>query len=220
MSVSTRDGRWVVPPQQAVWVPARVEHEIHCLGPLEMRSLYLHPDSSRSLPSRCLVLQVPPFLRELVLLLSRAPVQQTLGSPQGRLAAVLLDQLQEMKEAPLHLPLGQDPRLRAVVDRLVAHPSDNRDLEDFGQYAGASGRTLARLFVAETGLTFGRWRRQLKLIESIARLGEGKTITQVAFELGYRSPSAFTAMFRNALGTCPSTYMGHRRKGNDVRGHL
>lgn len=206
MSVSTADGRWVVPDQQAVWVPADVEHEIHCLGALEMRSLYVHPKATKTFPDQCVVLNVSPLLREVILALSEYPLVQEGDGPGARLAGVLFDQLDGMEEAPLHLPLGRDPRLRRVIDVLVNDPSDRRGLDELGPLVGASGRTLARLFKAETGMAFSQWRRQLRLVEAITRLGDGKAVTEVAFELGYQSPSAFTAMFRRTLGYVPSVY--------------
>lgn len=214
MSVITRDGRWVVPPEQAVWVPARVAHEIHCLGPLEMRSLYIHPVPAEALPRHCVVFWVTPLLRELVLAAAEFPECYSPEGPEARLAAVILDQLHSMKEAPLHLPLGRDPRLCVVTDILLVHPADHRGLEDFGRRAGATGRTLARLFRRETGMTFDKWRRQLRLLEAIRQMGEGRAVTEVAYQLGYQSPSAFTAMFRRALGASPSKYVGGRGDGS------
>ena len=97
---------------------------------------------------------------------------------------------------------------------LLAEPGDNRDLAAWGRQAGASGRTLARLFRRETGMTFAGWRRRLRLMAALSRLGAGEPVTRVAYELGYHSPSAFVAMFRRALGMPPGRYLkgdhGHR----------
>ena len=72
--------------------------------------------------------------------------------------------------------------------------------------ANASARTLARLFLAETGLTFGAWRQQARVLEAMGRLGSGAPVTEVALDLGYESVSAFSAMFRRAAGTSPRQY--------------
>jgi AraC-like DNA-binding protein len=104
------------------------------------------------------------------------------------------------------VPACNDTRLRRVTEALLADPSDPRGLEQFAAMAGASARTLARLFRRETGMSFGAWRQQARLIEALARLGAGEPVTNVALELGYESPSAFTAMFRRSLGVTPSRY--------------
>lgn len=109
--------------------------------------------------------------------------------------------------APLHLPLPRDPRLKAITDSLLAAPGDNRDLTQWGRRTGASGRTLARLFRRETGMTFASWRRRLRLLAAVSRLGGGESVTTVAYDLGYHSPSAFVAMFRRSLGTSPGRYL-------------
>src|SRR5580692_12509152 len=40
MQVTTPKGRWLVPPDRAVWVPARLVHAIDVLADIEMRTLY------------------------------------------------------------------------------------------------------------------------------------------------------------------------------------
>ena len=159
MTVTTAAGTWVVPPQQAVWVPAGVDHEVYSAGPLSMRSLYVHPDVAAGLPEECCVMAVEPFLRELIVKVADLATQEELPDNCMRLVGVVLDELRDLQVAPLHLPLPRDPRLRAVTDSLMAAPSDNRDLAAWGRRAGASGRTLARLFRRETGMTFAGWRR-------------------------------------------------------------
>jgi AraC-like DNA-binding protein len=207
MTVTTAAGTWVVPPQQAVWVPAEVDHEVFSAGPISMRSLYVHPDATVGLPGECCVMSVQPFLRELIVKVSDLAGRQQLSDSFARLVSVVLDELRELKVAPLHLPLPRDPRLKAVTDSLIAEPGDNRDLTQWGKRAGASARTLARLFRRETGMTFAGWRRRLRLLAAVSRLGGGESVTTVAYDLGYHSPSAFVAMFRRSLGTSPGRYL-------------
>jgi AraC-like DNA-binding protein len=125
---------------------------------------------------------------------------------EARLVRVLADELQTARVAPLHLPMPQDPRLLRVARELVANPADGRTLAAWTRAAGASGRTLQRRFRAETGLGFGKWRQQVRLLRALERLAAGAAVTEVAFDLGYDSPSAFVTMFRRALGTTPGRY--------------
>lgn len=213
MTVTTAAGTWVVPPQQAVWVPAGVDHEVASAGALSMRSLYVHPHAARGLPEECCVMSVEPFLRELIV---KVADQAARAGETGwgeerasyeRLVGVVLDELRGLKAAPLHLPLPRDARLKAITDSLMAEPGDNRALEAWSRRAGASPRTLARLFLRETGMTFAGWRRRLRLLAAVSRLGAGEPVTTVAYDLGYHSPSAFVAMFRRTLGTPPGRYL-------------
>jgi len=206
LTVVTTQGTWVVPPQQAVWVPAGIKHEVRSPGPVSMRSLYIHPDMAAGLPAYCCVVAITPLLRELILEAVSLPNDYEPSGAESRLMHVILDKLQALKPTPLHLPFPQNPRIKIVSDALVSNPADNRDLEIWADSAGASSRTLARLFVKETGLTFGAWRQRLRLLAAISQLGAGQSVTTVSYETGYHSPSAFIAMFKRVLGVPPGRY--------------
>ena len=202
---------WVVPPSQAVWVPPDQEHEVYFPGEVALCNLFVDPSATAGLPERCTVLKVTPLLRELILKAVQVGEGYGPGSAGWRLMQVILDELRQAESTPLHLPMARDPRVMRVIDALLLDPGDGRDLEAWGRVAGASGRTLARLFVLETGLTFGLWRKRLLLQEAIDRLGRGAQVTRVAYDLGYQSLSAFIGMFRSQLGASPRQYA--RRQG-------
>ena len=206
MTVTTREGAWVVPPLRAVWVPGGVTHRIRMSGPVEMRTLYLAPAASAGLPTQCRVVFVSPLLRQLLLRLVAMPQPYPLGGAEERIVAVLLDEIRAMPGAPLHLPLPADARLRRVTDALLSAPDDPRGLVAWARTAGASPRTLERLFLRETGMSFGTWRRQRRLLAALERLAAGESVTAVALGLGYESTSAFVAMFRRQLGRTPGSY--------------
>jgi AraC-like DNA-binding protein len=203
MTVSTPRGAWVVPPQRAVWMPATTDHEIHCATPVAMRTLYIAPEAVATLPGSCCVFHVSPLLRELVLASVEAP-----GPPRRRrqLAALILCELAEATVAPLHLPEPSDSRVRRITEALRADPGDLRSLTGWGREVGASTRTLSRLFLAETGMTFRQWQRQARLLAALVKLAQREPVTAVALDLGYDSPSAFIHAFRRALGTTPGGY--------------
>jgi AraC-like DNA-binding protein len=204
--VTTRDGTFVVPPERAVWVPPRTEHAIRMTGAVAMRTVYLKAALAAELPARCCVVQVHALLRELVLSVVRFPKRWAPRGPEARLASVLLDEIRGAAVAPLHLPLPRDPRALRVTRALHAAPDDARSLAAHARAAGASARTLARLFRRETGMGFRAWRQQLRLLRALERVAAGEAVTTVALELGYRSPSAFIAMFRRAFGVPPTRY--------------
>jgi AraC-like DNA-binding protein len=206
MTVTTRDGAWVVPPQRAVWVPPRVVHAIRMTGAVDMRTVYLARALCGPLPATCCVVNVTPLLRELVLRAVAFPKRYARTGAEARMAAVLVDEIRAAPAVPLHLPQPSDPRALHVARALAADPADPRPLAGFARPAGASVRTLARLFRRETGLSFAAWRQQLRLLRALERLASGDPVTTVALDLGYGGPSAFVAMFRRALGVSPGRY--------------
>lgn len=208
LTVTTEMGSWVVPPQRAVWVPGGTDHAIRMSGRVRMRTLYLEPDAIGGALDRCSVVTISPLLREIIVRIVAMQVAHPLGSPEERLIEVLLDELRSVEQTPLCLPTPADPRLRLVTDRLVAHPGETRGLREWARVAGASPRTLDRLFRRETDMSFTTWRQQLRLLRALEMLAANEPVTVVALALGYESTSAFIAMFRRCLGQTPGRYFG------------
>jgi AraC-like DNA-binding protein len=176
-------------------------------GDVAMRTLYVRQDAAVRLPADVRVLAVSPLLRELILRACALPLDYDEGGPAGRLAALLLDEIAAVPTVALDLPMPRDARLARICRGFAAEPGDTRSLAAWGRQAGASPRTLARVFQRETGLSFGQWRQQARLLAATAMLAAGQPITRIALDLGYESPSAFTAMFKRALGAPPSQYL-------------
>ncbi len=205
MTVQTGEGTWVVPSRRAVWIPGGVEHSVAMSGWVSVRTLYLVPALARPLPERCCVLAVPPLLRELILhAIARGPLRRDVAEHR-RLAGFLVDQLRALPAAPLELPLPRDPRALRAAERLREAPG-SVPVGALARAAGASRRTLERLFRKETGMSLGRWRQQARLLEAMRLLAHGEPVTSIALEVGYESPSAFIAAFKAALGTTPGGY--------------
>lgn len=206
MRATTDKGAWLVPPAQAVWIPPGVMHEVEITQPVSLRSIYIDPAYLERLPSHCCVLRMTPLLRALILEASQIGNHYPADSSDSRLMLVIVDQLQKIEQFPFHLPFSDEQRIRKIIDALVANPADNLTLAQWALRVGASERTLGRLFLKHLGMSFGSWRRRLRLLESLDRLAEGVSVNQVAFELGYASPSAFIAMFRENLGDSPTRF--------------
>jgi AraC-like DNA-binding protein len=205
MTVRTRDGTWVVPPQRAVWIPARIPHTITMSGLVAMRTLYLRPRLS-ALPRDCCVINVSALLKELILHACTVQGLKKTVKWQAHLVAVLLYQLEAAPTIPLQLPHLSDPRLVRIAEMLTGDPGDRRTLAELCRTAGAGKRSVERLFQQEIGMTFGKWRQQVRLMQGMRLLAEGAKVTHAALESGYSTPSAFISMFRKALGVTPSSY--------------
>jgi AraC-like DNA-binding protein len=204
MSVITADGTWVVPPHRAVWVPAGTLHTEIYSGPVAARSLYLVPQLSKFGTRECTGMNVSPLLRELILKAISIGALDSAVPEQSRLIDVILDQLDERATVPLQLKMPIDPRASRVAAMLEADPASNEPLSAIAKRAGASTRTLERVFLAETGVSFQHWRQRLRLIHALRLLAAGESVTNVALEVGYSSTSAFIAMFRRELHTTPA----------------
>jgi AraC-like DNA-binding protein len=207
MSVRTSRRAWIVPPSRALWVPAHTVHEIQTYDVLEMRSLYLKDTAARGMPANCVVLDVTPLLRELVVRAVTLPAHYDERGDDGLLMRLIIAEIRRLPQCALDLPLPESADLTRLCERLLADLSLRRPCAAAAEDIQASSRTLYRRFLKETGITFARWKQQARLLESIRRLAQGTPVTTVALDLGYESPGAFSTMFRRALGVSPRAFM-------------
>jgi AraC-like DNA-binding protein/quercetin dioxygenase-like cupin family protein len=207
LRVATVDSTWMVPPSRAIWVPPNVTHEVVIVEDAFMRTLYVDASVVPAGLGACRVVEVSPLLREVIAALDDASISRSRERLLGTLA---LDEIIRSQPLPLSVPMPNEKRLRALCDAVLADPSTS-DLERWSSEAGASTRTIARLFRRELGVSFSQWRQQAVLARAIPLLSQGRPLAQVARELGYQSQSAFSAMFRRAFGESPREFFARDR---------
>jgi AraC-like DNA-binding protein len=205
--VRTQEGSFVLPPSRALWIPAGTEHETQASGVAVLRSVYVRTQRCTIDWDRPTPVAVGPLLRALIPHLEDRGLAE---DERARAEAVLFDLLAPLAVATIDTRLPDDDRAREVAEALLADPGDVRTLDAWGHDVGASSRTLARAFVAETGLSFGRWRTLARLQAALLMLAEGLPVGLVAERVGYRTPSAFVAAFRAHTGVSPGRYFNER----------
>lgn len=205
LSVTTDNSTFVLPANRAFWVPAGVRHQVSCRGAARINVLYVDPTLGDQFPE-CRVFDVSPLVQALigeVLTFEHAYDEK---GREGRIADLLLEEITRMPAVPLSAPMPHDRRLRRVCDLVIAEPAHQGDLDELASIAGMGRRTFTRSFRHETGMAFAMWRQQVRLMAALSMLGEGKPVTTIAYDVGYESPSSFTAMFHRILGVPPSHY--------------
>lgn len=211
MRVFTESGVWVVPPNWGVLVPPDVRHWIQVgSNRLRMRSTFFDPTLLPGV-KRCSIVNISPLLREVVLKFSECDMRYEKDSLAGHLAQLMPLLVEEIDFAPFDIPVGRDRRLKRITERLLDDPTDNRTLEEWSNEVGASTKTMARLFQAETRMNFRIWRQQARLLCAMELLSGGKPLAVVALDVGYASASAFATAFRSVLGMTPSEYISKIR---------
>jgi AraC-like DNA-binding protein len=211
-------GLWLVPPQCAIWVPGGATHALKASGAIEGYNAFIEPPLAARMPAACCTLSVTPLLRELLRRAAGFALQYPDGGAEAHLITVLLDELAAAPVERLHLPMPSDGRLRSIAQAMMAAPSDHGTMQGWAGRAGLSERSLARLLARETGMSFGRWQRQLLVMLALEWMGEGASIQQVAADLGYDSAGGFVTMFRKTLGTSPARYMARQRAAAGLGG--
>jgi len=214
LTVDTLEGAWVVPSGCAVWIPAGLPHSLEMSGRVLLRSLYLAPAGAAALPGDCQVFPQSPLLAELIRHAVALGIARDEDPEHRRFAAFLVDRLRASRAAAFGLPMPGDPRALHIARRVREQPADASGLDHLAAGSGASRRTAERLFRAQTGMSFGRWRQRVRLVHALRLLSEGLPVTSVALEVGYRSTSAFISVFRSTFGHTPGQHaIDTRRTG-------
>jgi AraC-like DNA-binding protein/quercetin dioxygenase-like cupin family protein len=214
LTMATAESTWVLPRSRALWMPAGRDHSVNVTLSAQMYSLYFRPRPVGAGWTEPTVVAVSPLLGELILHLTDHAVS---GDERRRAEALVFDLLEPVSVAPLHTPPLRDERARFIADALAAAPDDPRTLAEWGRAAGASERTLSRIFVRDTGLSFREWRAQLRLIAALPLLAAGAAVASVSSAVGYANPSAFIAAFRRVFGVTPRAYFGPPTGLSDIR---
>lgn len=225
LTVAVEGHSFVISPEQAVWLPTGLRHRVGTLLGAEFRSLWIADGAGVDLPETPTVFDVPSLLKFLIV---EAADIEGRDDPDGyarRVTELIFDQLRRVQLVARALPWPRGGALAKLCEALYANPSDPRGPEDWGKELGMSGRTLARRFDAEMGMSMRSWRRRLRLFKAVELLGGGVNVTRTGLELGYGSTSAFVYAFRTEMGCSPQAYMrGHvaerRRPRGDEPGDL
>ncbi len=203
LMVRTESTAWVLPPTRALWIPAGIRHETLSTSSATMQAVYVRPHLCPISWTDCTPVAAGTLFAELIGYLSYPDLDP---AARARGEAVVVDLLHPVTMATIEVPMPREERAREVAEALRDSPADNRTLAEWGRDVGASDRTLARGFLADTGLSFGRWRTRLRLSAALADLAVGAPVSTVARAVGYESTSAFVAAFRRETGVTPSMY--------------
>jgi AraC-like DNA-binding protein len=206
LTVTVEGSCFAISPEQAVWLPSGTRHRVGSLLGSEFRSLWIAEDAGAGVAEASTVFRVSPLLRALIIEAAEIQGRDDASGYPDRVTGLILDQLRRAEPIPAALPWPQQGALLKLCEALYADPSDARSVEEWGKLLGMSGRTLARRFEEEVGMSLRSWRRRLRLFKAIELLAGDRSITEIAMELGYGSSSAFTYAFRKEMGRSPQAH--------------
>jgi AraC-like DNA-binding protein/quercetin dioxygenase-like cupin family protein len=204
--VTTKAGRWMVPPHHALWLPAGIEHAVDMLGDVAMHSIYVRPNAVDGLKEHLHVVALTPLMDNLIREAVSLPADAAANARAALVMGLLLHEIPNLPERPLSLPFPADRRLTALCHDFLKSPSPHTDIDRWADELGMSRRSFTRMFRRETGVSLSTWRQQACLLAALPRLTRGEQVTSVALDLGYNSVPAFTTMFKRMLGTPPRVY--------------
>jgi len=199
---------WITPPTMVLWLPGGTFHSAYAYGDYASYGIWL--DTEVGMPKECCIASVTPLLRELLLRAANFPEQVPTDSHEQCILDVIVGEVSLLPWENLRLPKPTSPRIRPLVEAMIADPASKASAHDWAARFGLSERTMARLFMQDIGMSWGDWKRQLHVTLALQRLAGGSSVQTVALSLGYESASSFIAMFKRTLGKPPGQYLAER----------
>lgn len=207
IKIQTENNYWILPPARAIWIERGITHNFYSKYSVEVYILYIRQDIAQHISyTNCCVFNISPLVHQLVQACLNFSNDYKDDSPQGRLSYVLLEQLQQLDQSPVSIPMPDNIILQKICNKFEHEPSMQVTLPELSVWAGASARTIERLFLKEMGLSYSEWRFRFRLIKSLEYLAEGYPITHAAYNVGYNHVSSYIAAFKKFFGCTPKQY--------------
>ena len=204
--VVTENMHWLVPPSCGLWIPPEVSHEVLMKSSTKMVSIFLCRDSIDALPKECNAFVITPLLLNLMIRITERSIGSGLLKGNQAYASAVFEELADATLLPLSFPMPVDYRALRVAHTVLEDPCGQQSIDELGGRYGVSARTLQRIFLRDTGLTFGSWRRQARLIAGFNAFNNGYSIGDASHVAGYESHSSFSVAFKKTFGHSPSRY--------------
>ncbi|MDG2533843.1 AraC family transcriptional regulator [Sphingomonas sp. HITSZ_GF] len=208
LSFTAGDAIYNVPPQTTLLIPAGTVHDMRVHRDSSVMTLYLALPPDKAKAGRLGTIPVSGLLREMMMAAASLPEAYVQESRDGLLMDLIAEEvlwLMSQQGAPtLQIPAPRDPRLLRLCQEALGQLERDWTIDQAARVAGMGRRTFTRSFRREIGISFNTWRARARLNAAVSRLSAGASITEVAFESGYNSPSAFATMFKRTLGMSPS----------------
>lgn len=212
MRVNVGKEMWIVPPSRAVYIPAGLDHSVEMRSDVEMRTLYIEAGYFNGLPDKTIIFEVSELLRVLILNFLAEKIEYNEQSRGGDIVRLIVSELLNANTCNnLSVFMPNDERIISVCEKLIKQPDRKETLEEWSYKVGLSARTLARLFLKETGLRFSEWRLRVRMQYAMEALVRGEATKLVAHRCGYSSSSAFTYSFRHFYGITPGVIGSHNK---------
>lgn len=206
LRIKAKNKEWIVPPNLALWIPANFPHRIITETPATMLFVYLSAAEVPNFPTECSIYQITDLLRELILKAEELEKETLESDYKNLLLQAILHELEGLKSFDLQLVFPRDPRAQKAAKYFVKNPASKLSLVEVAKMAGASQRTLSRIYIRETGIPLNKWRQKNKIFQAIPRLAEKDSVSSISYDLGYSSPGSFISMFKKMTGKTPGSF--------------
>ena len=198
---------YLVPQNHVIWIPANKLHrttsEAKTVNPMLILFKEVFKDDFYN---DIHVFVAPPILKEMMLYASKWNKFLVEEKEQKIFLNSMLYSLPHFcdENHNLELPVLVDTRLIPVSEYIHFHYSTNFNLNELADKANMSARNLQRIFKQETGITLQKYMQLVRILKSIELIDTNNfTLSEIAYKVGYKSLSAFTASYFTVTKTKP-----------------
>jgi AraC-like DNA-binding protein len=213
VEVETDAGHYLLPPQQAAWIPAGLQHQAVMNPDVKTVAVMFDAQMIPGSGDRARIIAVSPLIREMMIYALRWPIDRYQDAPEADRVAdgffrTMADLVTEAldHEAPLSLPTSEHP----IVAAALAYTKENLGsvtAEDVSRAVAVSERTLRRLFADTLGLSWRTYLLHARMLRAMAMLAApGQSVQATSSTVGFDSLSSFTRSFTQFCGETPSAY--------------
>jgi len=209
VEVETDSAHYLLPPQQAAWIPVGLEHQAVMNPDVKTVAVMFDPQLIPDAGGRARIIAVSPLIREMMIYALRWPIDRAHGDDVSdgffrTLADLVSDALDH--EAPLSLPTSDHPIVAAALAYTKEH-LDSVTADDVSRAVSVSERTLRRLFSGTLGLSWRTYLLHARMLRAMALLtAPGQSVQATSSAVGFESLSSFTRCFTQFCGETPSAY--------------
>jgi AraC-like DNA-binding protein/quercetin dioxygenase-like cupin family protein len=209
VEVETDSAHYLLPPQQAAWIPVGLEHQAVMNPDVKTVAVMFAPELIPDAGGRARIIAVSPLIREMMIYALRWPIDRARGDDVSdgffrTLANLVAEALDH--EAPLRLPTSEHPIVSAAIAYTKAH-LDSVTADDVSRAVSVSERTLRRLFQDTLGLPWRTYLLHARMMRAMALLADpGQSVQATSSAVGFENLSSFTRCFSQFCGETPSAY--------------
>jgi len=210
--ISFKDKTYVIPARHYVWIPKDLEHSLQVrFTATAVRTLYFFSknDEKSSFYNVMGIYPVNNLLLEMINYTEKWKEHILPNNKGYAFLAAIKEILPEISKTPLPiaLPTTQDERMRPIILYIEKHLSENLTLEKLSKEFGLSERSLSRLFQSKLQMSFQQYLKSVRIVRGIAiMLQTTKSLSEIAYETGYGSISAFSKAFNQMTNMRPSDF--------------
>lgn len=206
------DKTFVIPARHYIWIPQGVKHQLKIrYTSTGIRNLFFDTGSDENpFYGKTGIYPINRMLHEMILYTGNFDITSLPGSVEHQFLVAMKNMLPRISKIalPFIVPTTPNERMRPVIDYISNNLARPLTLADMSKRFNMSERTLSRLFQAELSISFLQYLKQRRIIKGTElMLHTDATLTQIAYQTGYQSLSAFSATFQQLMHMRPSEFM-------------